>query len=190
MERREREKEEGARVTLIVTIELAVQAIVTAAFVLVAISMPKLVSYLVWTIYKILVFKYLSKIVRSKSMKRLFKGDFYEELVKHSDNPFARTKSMIGACADYLRDVKEPLVEAVTAVVLIVIISTNIALEHPLPIIFLMVSALLIVFIIASLSLIWIIAKEVNKLKKETQKVNVDEAVASKTSSDKENKHQ
>lgn len=150
-----------------ITVELALQAFITAAFVLAALAIPKLIAYFLWAIYKICIFKGMSRIIRSKSIRRWIKGDLYKELVKVSDSQSARIKQIVQTYSDYTRDIKEPLVEAITAVVLVLYVSPLV--EQSLLFFFQVLAVVLIVFVFISTLMVLIIIREANKLKKEPQ---------------------
>ena len=141
-----------------------------AAFVLTAFAVPKLIVYFAWAIFKIRIYKRLDRVVRSRFFTTVIKGDVREEFVKESDKSVVRVQSMSKAYLDYLRDIKEPVVEGSTAIVIILVVSAFIGLEPPLPLIFRVLAVILAALLLASLFMVIFIAEELNKLKKEPEK--------------------
>lgn len=152
-----------------ISVQLASEALVVAAFVLAAFAIPKLLIYFILALFKMMFLKNISKVTRWRYVKSLIKGDIWEDFLKESDKPASSIKWVTETYFDYLCDIKEPSVEAVTAIVLIQFISGYIGFDSPLPLIFTILTIILFALIIASLSLALFISRELSKLKREIE---------------------
>ena len=153
-----------------ISVDLASEALVISAFVLTAFAVPKLIVYFAWAVFKMRIYKRMDKVARSRFFTSVIRGDLREELVKESDKLDIRVKWMSKAYLDYLRDIKEPLVEGLTAIVIIFVVSVFIGLEPPFSLIFGVLAFILAALLLTSLLMVILIVKELNKIKKEPEK--------------------
>ena len=151
------------------------QSIFTAALFLMVISVPKLVGLAIWNSYKLLLFKNLDKVTK-RYLPTLLKGDVLEAMKKMSDEPEYRVTQMAKSYGDYAKDIREPIIEAITAIFLM----GWLYFVYPDISIWLIASLITILVVIAvALVLLSILLKEASKIKVE----NKDESKLEKATS-------
>ena len=141
-----------------------VEAIFLASIFLLAISLPKLVIFTVWSSLKLWLFKNLSRTVKSRFVSRWIHGDVYGKMLEESEKHVARINYMLSAYTDYLGVIREPLVESCVGWFLLVLVSFP---DYP---IFLLIALIVIIVIIVTVfaNLVRVL-RELNKLKLEAK---------------------
>ena len=109
------ERFKGLRVGIQVvalTAELVYQALVVSSMFLMAISLPKLVIYTAWSTWRLYVYEHM---MESKTVRKLLSEETIRDILK-PDKRFART---VKETESYTHDMKKPLVELISAAVLL-----------------------------------------------------------------------
>jgi len=104
--------------------EIINQSVFTAALFLTLISVPKLIVLTVWYTYRILLFRNLEKIAKGKYLKEVVKGDALQSLVKMSENPVLRLEQTVKEYGNFLKYVRDPIIEAFTALIIMFVLSS------------------------------------------------------------------
>lgn len=144
--------------------EVFLSALIIAALILIVMSIPKLVIFFVWTIYKLFCYKFAFRFLKSKGLKILLPKRVYESLLKVSEPPTEKLKSQLKAIDDYRKFVTEPLIEAISSLALIIIISEFVSLDPTVQQILLWLGTMLVLIIILSFGLLWYIIKLADQL--------------------------
>lgn len=97
--------------------EVVNQSVFLAALFLTLISVPKLCALTVWNVYKELLFLNLSKLM--KPLQVFTKEGMAEPLTKGAEDPSFRQDLMMKTLDDFRKDIRDPLLEASTAAVIL-----------------------------------------------------------------------
>jgi len=108
---------------MVIPFESVIQAIFLASIFLLAISLPKLVIFTIWSSLKLWIFRNLSRVVKSKLVSRWIRGDVYKKMVEASEKSETRVNYMMSTYTDYVGVVREPLVESFVGWILLVWVS-------------------------------------------------------------------
>lgn len=150
---------------MIIPFQSIIEAIFLASIFLLAISLPKLVIFTVWSSFRLWIFKNLSRAVKSRFVRIWIHGDVYEKMLEESEKHVARINYMLSAYADYLGVIREPLVESVVGWSLLVLVS------FPDFSFFLLIALIVIIgIIIAVFGNLVRVLREVSRLTLEAQK--------------------
>jgi hypothetical protein len=145
---------------MIIPFQSITEAIFLASIFLLAISLPKLVIFTIWSSLKLWLFKNISQTVKSRFINTWIRGDFYEKMLEESEKPIAPVKYMLSAYTDYLGIVREPLVESIVGWILLVWVSFP---DFP---IFLLIALVAIIVIIGCILVNLVrVLREMDKLK-------------------------
>jgi magnesium-transporting ATPase (P-type) len=100
------------------------QSIFVAALFLTLISVPKLLALTVWYAYKEWIFLNLGRVVNSRYFENLTKEGTAEILTKDAGDPKLRVKIMMEALGDFMKNIRDPLIEALTATAILSFLTT------------------------------------------------------------------
>ena len=139
-------------------------ALIIAALILVVMSVPKLVIFFVWTLYKLFSYEFASRLLKSKNLKNLLPKRVYGTLLKVSEDSAEKLKSQLNVINDYKKFVTEPLTEAISSLILTMIISRFVSLAPEVQQILLWLGIILMVIIILSFGLLWYLMKLADRL--------------------------
>jgi len=73
--------------------EVFLSALIIAALILIVMSIPKLVIFFVWTIYKLFFYEFASRLLKSKNLKNMLPKRGYRTLLKVSEDSAEKLKS-------------------------------------------------------------------------------------------------
>jgi hypothetical protein len=100
------------------------QSIFVAALFLTLISVPKLLALTLWYAYKEWIFLNLGRVVKSRYFERLTKEGTAEILTKDAGDPKLRVKITMEALGDFMKNIRDPLIEALTATAILLFLTT------------------------------------------------------------------
>jgi len=96
------------------------QSVLTAVLFLTMISVPKLLVLTVWHAYKLLVFQNLDRVARSRALQMAAANEGTSEpLKKEAEDSRLELKTTMEAYGDFKKSVRDPLIEASSAVVIL-----------------------------------------------------------------------
>jgi hypothetical protein len=101
-----------------VTPEMINQSVFTAALFLTLISLPRLIALSIWYRYRIWLFRDLQRNI--KYVQVFFKGQALEALKNLAEDPKFRVQQTVKEYGNYLKYVRDPLIEASTAWIIMV----------------------------------------------------------------------
>jgi Flp pilus assembly protein TadB len=88
-----------------------------AALFLTLISVPKLVVLSVWCAYKEVLFFHLGNVLRP--LQRFSKEEMAESLKKGAESPDVKLKLIMDTFGDFQKNIRDPLIEALTAALIL-----------------------------------------------------------------------
>jgi len=97
-------------------------------------------------------------------MKGLLPGRIHNLLLKSSEDPAKNLQNQLNTINDYKTFITEPLIEAISSFILIVIVSNIVSLDPQVEQIFFWLGFTLLMVIILSFGLIWFVIRLANQL--------------------------
>jgi len=99
--------------------EVVNQSVFVAALFLTFISVPKLLVLSAWYVYKEWIFLHLGRVVGSKPVQRLIKEGTARILTKDAQDPKLKIKITMEALGDFQKNIRDPIIEALTAAIIL-----------------------------------------------------------------------
>ena len=154
-----------------ITSEVVNQSIFTAALFLTFISVPKLLMLTGWYTYRIPSYKFGAKLMKSKYFDLLIQQqEIRTTLRKNIEDPVKIVEQMFKEFGNYTKDIRDPIIEALVALGLTILIFPI----FPQGSNWLIIALILIVVVIAyAFALLFITINKVNHLKL-SNKTNTD----------------
>ena len=139
-------------------------ALIVAVLLLIVMSIPKLIIYLIWTIYKIYIYGTAARLLKNERVRKTLPQRVHELLLRSSENPEEVIKNKINAINEYQKNVSEPLIEAISSLGMILIIFHFVSLDPSVEQVIFWLGIMLVILIFASLGLVWHLMRLADKL--------------------------
>jgi hypothetical protein len=101
------------------------QALVLSSVFLMAISMPKVLIYTLWSSWRVYTYDHLNDLLRLKPMQKIVSKEMAEKL----QEPEEKFNMTVRELDSYTRDMKEPLVELIAATIILPVSANSARVE-------------------------------------------------------------